>query len=256
MIFYFSATGNSRFVAKVLADHCQDELVCLNDYLKNNSKGEFSSEKPYVLVAPVYAWKIPARVQDFLAKASFSGNRKWYVVVTMGGSSGAAASACQTLLEQRGMEFLGFQDIRMPDNFLIADRMLEKSQAIEKIRASLPLIRQTAERISKGEHLPSKEESAKDRLLSGMVNWGFNHFMSKICSFTVSEQCVRCGRCVQDCPTGNIQLTDTGISFGDQCMFCLGCINQCPTHAIDCKGKGAQNGHYTCPSDEEILSER
>ena len=122
MIFYFSATGNSRFVAKVLADHCQDELVCLNDYLKNNSKGEFSSEKPYVLVAPVYAWKIPARVQD--------------------------------------------------------------------------------------------------------------------------------------CPTGNIRLTDTGISFGDQCMFCLGCINQCPTHAIDCKGKGAQNGRYTCPPDEEILSER
>ena len=34
MILYFSATGNSEYIAKYLADLVNDEAVSLNDYLK------------------------------------------------------------------------------------------------------------------------------------------------------------------------------------------------------------------------------
>ena len=36
MILYFSATGNSEYVAKKLAHLCNDEAVSINTYLKKN----------------------------------------------------------------------------------------------------------------------------------------------------------------------------------------------------------------------------
>ena len=36
MILYFSGTGNSRYISEVINSILNDEIVCINDYLKNN----------------------------------------------------------------------------------------------------------------------------------------------------------------------------------------------------------------------------
>ena len=69
MILFFSATGNSRFAAGLLADILKDTLVSLNEVFKNGQKWEFYSEAPFVLVAPVYAWRLPAVIEELLKKA-------------------------------------------------------------------------------------------------------------------------------------------------------------------------------------------
>ena len=56
MVLYFTGTGNSKYVADFLADKLQDEAVSLNDMLKNNLPRETESEKPFVWVAPIYAF--------------------------------------------------------------------------------------------------------------------------------------------------------------------------------------------------------
>ena len=38
MILYFSGTGNSRYISEVINSILNDEIVCINDYLKNNQK--------------------------------------------------------------------------------------------------------------------------------------------------------------------------------------------------------------------------
>ena len=35
MILYFSASGNSRFIAETAAESLQDGCLCLNDRMKN-----------------------------------------------------------------------------------------------------------------------------------------------------------------------------------------------------------------------------
>ena len=54
MIIYFSATGNTEYVAKELAKRLDDECVNLLDRVKNDDYSELSSEKPFVICAPVY----------------------------------------------------------------------------------------------------------------------------------------------------------------------------------------------------------
>ena len=45
MILYFSGTGNSRFVARLIADALGDEAVSINEHLINGNERSFSSEK-------------------------------------------------------------------------------------------------------------------------------------------------------------------------------------------------------------------
>jgi ferredoxin len=47
------------------------------------------------------------------------------------------------------------------------------------------------------------------------------------------SNCIQCGKCVRECPTHNIELTEGKIVFSNKCIFCLRCWWQCPTRAIN-----------------------
>lgn len=253
MVLCFSATGNSRLAAQVLAGKLGDELVSLNEVFNARKEWAFRSEAPYVLVAPIYAWRLPKQVEAFLKRARLLGNRQIYVLATMGQSSGAAWEYCKAAVEGNGMAFMGFQGIVMPDNYMVSYPMPSREEAASIIKSALPVLAQAAAAIQRGEPLPDRQHSPVGRLLSGPVNWSFNRFMANSRSFRVSDACVQCGKCVRECPANNIALEQGTIVFGTRCMFCLGCIHKCPVHAIDYKGRGRKNGYYTCPSLEEVL---
>ena len=253
MILYFTGTGNSRLVAEVLARELGEPALSLNQVFKQNQKWEFQSETPYVVVAPIWAWRIPEKVEELLKKGSFQGSKQIYIVATMGEQAGAAEKYCEKIIAGRGMLYKGFSGVRMPDNYSVANRMLPETEAVAEIRKSLPLIRQIAENIRQGRMLPRERRGTGGWLLSGFVNWGFRTFMANSRQFTVSETCVKCGKCVKACPVNNISLETGEIRFANQCMFCLSCINQCPAHAIDYRGKAKQNGYYTCPPLASII---
>jgi ferredoxin len=46
---------------------------------------------------------------------------------------------------------------------------------------------------------------------------------------------VLCGKCVRECPTGNISISNENIIFGNKCTFCMRCVYICPEKAISNK---------------------
>lgn len=256
MILYFSASGNSRLVAELLSGETGDEMVSLNELLKKGEPWNLHSDKPYVVVSPIYAWRLPERVEEFLRRSEFSGCRQLYVVTTMGGDDGAAGSYCEKIAAEKGLTWLGYQAIVMPDNFMVSFKMPDRETAIQQIRKSLPLIEETGKRIQRGDKLPKRKGKPQDWILSNVVNWGFRNYMASSKHFHVSEACVQCGKCVSECPSNNIVLRDGKIQFGKSCMFCLACLNNCPVHAIDHKDAGKKHGYYLCPPMEEVLPEK
>lgn len=44
MIIYFSGTGNSRYIAKRIADNMRDELIDANDKIKRRDTRNYTSE--------------------------------------------------------------------------------------------------------------------------------------------------------------------------------------------------------------------
>lgn len=255
MILYFTGTGNSRFVAEQLAEKTSDGLLSLNEILKNDSEWVFHSERPFVFVVPVYAWRFPKEIEEILKKGEFQGNNRIYLIGTMGASAGNAGKYAKDILAGRGLTAMGFAGIRMPDNYVISFRMMSHEDAVRTIRKSLPQINQIAETIRREEKLSDTTSKLWDGILSGAVNKGFRHFVVEKKRFSVSTDCIQCKKCIQECPVNNITMKNEKITFGEHCMFCLRCIHKCPVHAIDCRGKAKKHGYYSCPSSEEILSE-
>lgn len=66
MILYFSATGNCAFAAKRIADKIGDEAVSLLPKFRENDHTPLHSDKPWVVVAPVYVAEMPRLVRDWL----------------------------------------------------------------------------------------------------------------------------------------------------------------------------------------------
>ena len=74
MILYFSATGNSEYVAKRIGQKVEDEVVNLFDRLRTGDLSELHSEKPWVIVCPTYAWQMPHIVRDWLSDDTVCGS--------------------------------------------------------------------------------------------------------------------------------------------------------------------------------------
>ena len=64
MVFYFTATGNSLYVAKCIEEY----PVSIPQAIKNSS---IYSDKQIGIVCPVYCGEIPNTVKEFLKESKF-----------------------------------------------------------------------------------------------------------------------------------------------------------------------------------------
>ena len=85
MILYFSGTGNSKYVAKRIADALGDALVNLNDRIKASDTSPVETGERVIIVTPTYAWRIPRVVRDWLLKTELRGAKRSWFVMTCGG---------------------------------------------------------------------------------------------------------------------------------------------------------------------------
>lgn len=247
MILYFTGTGNSRFVAQGLARELGEECVCLNQYLKEQRPMVFRSEKPFVVVAPIYAWRFPAVIERIISTAEFQGSRLLYCVGTMASQTGAADRYLASIAEGAGMEFLGFRGVAMPNNYLSGGAMPSADQVEKTLKAALPVISEIAGIIRSGGRLSKTDKTPMSGLLSGAVNRGFNEYMLSRQRFTVEPECTGCGLCEKLCPMNNISIVAGKPSFASGCLSCYACIQHCPHQALNIGPKTRTRGRYTCP---------
>ena len=68
MIFYFTGTGNSGFIAEELSKILKDEIISIADLMKKSENLSFTlkDKESIGFVFPVYAWGPPRMVEDFI----------------------------------------------------------------------------------------------------------------------------------------------------------------------------------------------
>lgn len=76
MILYFSGTGNSKYVAQKIGNITGDQVISMNERLKQGNTEPLRSDTPFVFVCPTYAWRMPRIVEDYISKVTFSGTKK------------------------------------------------------------------------------------------------------------------------------------------------------------------------------------
>jgi ferredoxin len=235
VIFYFSGTGNSLYVARQLAEHLPDTQVM-------PMTGEAPAEKiggeaePVGFVFPSFYGNLPRLVREFITRLSFKENTYVYTVVTMGGFGQGSIGALQGLLNAQGVELSYGKGLRMGANYILKydPRRMAKLAAspqrtdrkISKIAAALQsrrLLIQTS-RIS-ADTLYTDVEKLDD-------------------DFYADETCTACGICAKVCPVQNITLSSGRPEWLHRCEHCVACISWCPEQAIQYGDKTRSRTRY------------
>lgn len=247
MVFYFSGTGNSQLAAKQIVGVTGDEIISVNQCLKDNAKKTFHSERPLVFVAPVYAYRLPRVVERWIRETKFEGSRNAYFVLTCGGNGGNAAAYAKKLCREIGLEFQGLVSVLMPENYIALSAAPSESECAAIIERAKPVFSELAGYIQKKEPFPASPSSLGGSLLSGPLHILYYKLAIHDKGFTVSDTCVSCGKCAQRCPLNNIDLLDGRPAWKGHCTHCMACICGCPADAIEYKSitKGKRRYYIT-----------
>ena len=61
---------------------------------------------------------------------------------------------------------------------------------------------------------------------------GTNNSHNKIMAYKISDSCVACGTCIDECPVEAISAGDIYVIDADKCIECGACAGVCPSEAI------------------------
>ena len=248
MILYYTGTGNSEYVAKKIGAYIGDEVVNLFDKLRNKDYKPLTSERPWVIVAPTYAWQLPHIVTDWLRKTKLLGNKKIYFVLTCGSGIGNAGAYAKKLCDNKKLEYMGCAKIVMPENYIAVFNAPDKKDTVKIIKKAQASIKVTAEIIHAEVYNDIYKPNVIDKLMSGFVNFVFYRGVIRADKFYAEDTCVSCGKCETVCPMSNVKLVDGKPTWGKTCTHCMACICKCPTEAIEYGKASKGKRRYVFPA--------
>lgn len=219
-IFYFSSTGNSLYIAKLLKEKIDGNIVFIPSYEGNG--GEFDK---IFIVTPIYSFGLPSPVFDLLPKLDKS--KEIIVIQNYGGMAGNADYLFYDYAKNRfGLNVISVYKIKMTENFTLQFSVPKLYQKIQ-LKKCKNRIEGVLKKILNGEYIiPKKTKTKEKTYLKNKANW---HIIGK--RFSTNNNCTKCGKCAQICPVKNIKVEDK-VMFGDNCIACLGCYHRCPNRAI------------------------
>ena len=227
MIFYFSGTGNSKWVAEQVAERLGDQTVNMASSPPSETY-TFEKGEKIGIVFPVYAWRAPDIVTSFVKSLKPEGAYT-YAISTYGGEAGHTMKKLSQHISLNSCF-----GIPMPGNYLIGN-MDSEAVIKEKKQKAEEKAEKICEHIKKESQLFDVHTGSKALLKSNLAWWGFNTFARKTKPFTVDTgACTGCGRCQIICPAKAISLNEKHPTWTKpECFQCLGCINRCPVCAIE-----------------------
>ena len=255
MVLYFSATGNTEFIAKEIAERIGDEALNLLERIKTGDKTPIHSEKPFVICAPIYVCEIPRFMTKFLKAQTFTGSKDVYFILTSGGYCGPAGNLLRKIFKSKKMNCHGHAEFRMPRNYVVSDSypMLERGQAEERIIESYNRLDQVASDILAGNKLTARHVYLFETLITLPFNPVWCKYKLTAKDFYAEDTCIGCGKCVKLCPLNNIKLVDKKPIWGKSCTHCMSCISNCPTKAIEYGAITKDKESYTFEQYEYVV---
>ena len=246
MIFYFSGTGNTKWVAQQLAEATGEQLRYIPDELREG-KLEYTLQEGERLgfCFPTHGWQPPRIVRDFIRKSTFypltssllhQPSPFVYAVTTCGDNMGYAMRILDKELGKKDLHTDARFAVIMPESnvcfsFLHLDTPERERQKIQAAK----------EKVAKISEIIKNRQRGIEDLVKGAIPFTFTYVLGGYYNkhlitdkhFWVDETaCIQCGLCAKLCPVNDIQGLPPRWKHDGSCTNCLACYHHCPRHAI------------------------
>lgn len=224
MIFYFTGTGNSLYVAKEI----EESPISIPQIIKR-TKQIYKADK-IGIVAPIYGHEMPEMVKQFIKTSKFQTDY-FYIILTFGNRHGGAVELANNFCKECGIHVDYLNLIQMVDNWLPSFNMEEQQKIDKHVDENLSeIISDIQCKKRKIQPVTDTDRQAHQQYLenrSKMPTDIFQHL------YTVNDDCIQCGICTNVCPAGCISLKNDKVIYDmKNCQTCMACIHNCPKKAI------------------------
>lgn len=234
---YYSPTGGTKRVADILSGAICDGAKSV-DLLKKDTQGLcFERDDLCIVSVPAFGGRVPDDARKKLL--TFKANGAAAVLAAVFGNR----AADDTLAELCDIaESVGFRVTAAAE--AVAEhslaRMYGKGRPNGQDRAELEAFgKRIAKKLKEGDC--SFVQIQKDRPYKELKTMSMKPL--------VGDGCVKCNKCVCECPVGAISAEDVRKVDADKCFSCMHCVSTCPTGA---RGNDPDLAH----SLEERLKDR
>lgn len=249
MIFFFSGSGNSRWIADRIAEMTNDTAINISEYIKGKyDKYDFTEENTIGIIFPIYTWDIPIPMREFLKKLKISSKAYTYAICTCGDDTGKAITHLRKLIRTDAA-----WSVQMPNTYIPMFQLDPEDVMQDKLRKTSEQIKDIATAITAKEKRFDIKEGSFPVLKTYIVNPLFIRFACNAKGFHIEGQCTECGTCCKVCPMGNITLTGGKPKWGKECVHCMACIHACPENIIQYSNTTQKKGRYSLKKELKKL---
>ena len=250
-VFYFSGTGSTWWVVQQFKKIAENRNHIINLY-NIEKAGEFDtqniiSELDIIGFAyPIYGSDMPKIMKSFLnnqmKKIEIEHKLPVLVLTSMLFFSGDGALLPRKFLDRNKFELKWTKNISLTSNISIPGFKVNPISQ-EKLNRRM----KKAEDIMEKFVLDIENDKKRLRIQWGIAGWFlggiqriFERSMGYVIKFSAdSERCIKCLKCVKECPVENIVYDEISekIIFNNNCTWCMRCYTRCPTQAVLVRGR-------------------
>ncbi len=253
----FSGTGNSLYLARVIAERLGDDFRIEIAEVEAQGRGAGGSQPRTPIVRnaedldlflfPVYALSVPRIMARYIARLGMAGpltdkSRPCAAILATNGRisrnfrdghEGRSLAQAERILSRRGWEVVHRDTFDFPQSItnIISPQNEERRKAILAIAE--PRIEGTARALAEG-RFSKRRCGWTIHLLGWPFGWLYRIFGRRCLAmfFMPDERCDGCGLCAKRCPARAIHMIGGRPDWSYACEGCERCINACPKGAI------------------------
>ena len=244
LTLYFSATGNSEFIARIFSQQMNAKCLSIED--DADFEAEIKAHDAIAFCYPIFGSRLPRNLRVFVAaNLEYLNGKKIIIFATQAAFSGDGARVLTDLFPPGAIEVIYAEHIKMPSNVNNIPFFIRPSQkAIQKqFNNAEAKMLQICEDIKSG-IIKKRGFSRFSRFLGNLQGriWMGNskniepstksaeHWLKN--SLKIRKNCTACNLCVKICPVKNLVNEEGKIVPQGNCIVCYRCLNRCPEKAV------------------------
>jgi formate hydrogenlyase subunit 6/NADH:ubiquinone oxidoreductase subunit I/menaquinone-dependent protoporphyrinogen IX oxidase len=265
VLFYFSGTGNTRYIARRICDTLNEHdyeaaAVSIENLPTKQAQILIDNASAVGIGWPIYGSDAPKIVKDFVKNMPITENKPLLTFCTQLLFSGDGAVVLSRQLDAKGYVQKWAMQFNMPNNLAVKgmpfscseDYALHEESHLKQARKKADylafMVLKNVEEI-KGATIFHTIAAMSQRPAFRAMHGAMEKMIK------INGDCNGCGLCVSICPTNALKIVgDKAVRVkSEECTLCMRCVDFCPNNAVN-TSKKAKLPHYKGPDRETYLS--